>query len=318
MITRKIVAYCSLLLYLSTFFVAAQSPRLQTEWIAGISTAIGSQSSKIGVHASARIGYEHLQINVGYRCHYAWKDVGPSLRRWQQQYYVGGVVSWGQRFWQQPNPFYDLLSHQLRQAYSLGYSFIVYKDNIHTSQRSGQIAAQFYRWTCLIENDLWGGKGGDKFRTAALAVYYRYGVQQWGIRSVLWTANPRENGTRKLRTHPSFKSRYGYYDMNNKRYADVSHGILAAQWQYAVPRAGALLPRLVDAQIGIDAEQVRNFLQNRFIHDMPFVPKQWNKARNPHIPMLDANDKPYLYEAGQKVRPARFWWKLDIDDVGLY
>jgi hypothetical protein len=70
--------------------------------------------------------------------------------------------------------------------------------------------------------------------------------------------------------------------------------------------------------LGIDAEQVRHALQNRFIHDMPFIPKGLNPPRQPHIPMVAADGKPYLFREGQEIRKARLWGNINVNAPVFY
>lgn len=78
-------------------------------------------------------------------------------------------------------------------------------------------------------------------------------------------------------------------------YPNSSHGLLSLQVNY---HAG--YSQNLQANAGVDAEQVRNVVQNKIIHDLPFLPKRWNK--NCHIPMIDSEGKQYLYQENQKIR----------------
>jgi len=59
--------------------------------------------------------------------------------------------------------------------------------------------------------------------------------------------------------------------------------------------------------IGVDAEQVRNTVQNKLIHDMVFLPKAWRPKTNCHIPMLDKNNNAYLFHENQEIKSPRFY-----------
>ena len=90
---------------------------------------------------------------------------------------------------------------------------------------------------------------------------------------------------------------YGYINTDGGLYSNLSHGLLSAQVKYANHYG-----LCVQGNAGIDAEQVRNEVQNKLIHDMPFVPKKYNKAQNLHIPMVDENGQQYLYKKEQKIK----------------
>jgi hypothetical protein len=89
-------------------------------------------------------------------------------------------------------------------------------------------------------------------------------------------------------------------DTTGSKFANCSAGLLSLQ-------ANMLLPyynQEVQGNLGVDAEQVRNTLQNRIIHDLAFLPRKWRSERNAHMPMLDENGNQYLYKPGQKIRKA--------------
>ena len=95
-------------------------------------------------------------------------------------------------------------------------------------------------------------------------------------------------------------------------YTNLSHGLLSAQFKWNVAYS-----QIVQANAGIDAEQVRDVVQNKLIHDMKFIPKKWQKNKNCHIPMLDDKGEPYLYKEGQKIKPARVYFNL-FSNAGLF
>jgi len=82
-------------------------------------------------------------------------------------------------------------------------------------------------------------------------------------------------------------------------YTNYSHGLLSVQNKINVG-----FGQNVQFNAGVDAEQVRNGLQNQLIHDLKFLPKKWNKAKNCHIPMLDTEGNQYLYNKNQKIKKA--------------
>jgi hypothetical protein len=94
-------------------------------------------------------------------------------------------------------------------------------------------------------------------------------------------------------------------DTTGAVYRKTSGGMLSAQFRY---NAGYL--QNVQANVGVDAEQIRNAVQNKFIHDMRFIPKKWNKSHNCHLPMLDEQGEQYLFRPGQKIRKPRPYLNL--------
>ena len=76
--------------------------------------------------------------------------------------------------------------------------------------------------------------------------------------------------------------------------------------------------QILQANVGIDAEEIRNAVQNRFNHDMILIPKKWYKRNNCHIPMLDENGNPYLYLDGQKIKKPELYWNVFSGATNFY
>jgi len=85
-------------------------------------------------------------------------------------------------------------------------------------------------------------------------------------------------------------------------YPKLSHGLLSAQIKYANE-----FGQYFQVNTGVDADQIRNVLQNKVIHDLPFFPKKWNTAQNLHFPMIDTNGNQYLYRTEQKIRKPKLF-----------
>ena len=88
-----------------------------------------------------------------------------------------------------------------------------------------------------------------------------------------------------------------YIDTTGGTYTSFSHGLLSAQFKYNMGHS-----QIIQSNIGIDAEQVRNVMQNKLIHDVAILPKSWFKRNNCHIPMLDDKGEQYLFKPGQKIK----------------
>ena len=105
----------------------------------------------------------------------------------------------------------------------------------------------------------------------------------------------------------------GYMDTTAGIYTNYSHGLLSAQFKQAL-----LGGQNIQANIGVDAEQVRNCVQNRFIHDMIFIPKKWKKNKNCHIPMLDTENNQYLYRKEQRIKPVQLFLNMSTGAATFY
>jgi len=76
--------------------------------------------------------------------------------------------------------------------------------------------------------------------------------------------------------------------------------------------------QITQASIGIDSEWVRHFIQNEFIHDMPFLPDFMITHKNLHVPMLDTLNRPFLNEKGQKIKPAKIFAEVSLNPNLFY
>ncbi len=139
---------------------------------------------------------------------------------------------------------------------------------------------------------------------------YKHGNIKYGINSLLWTGN-----SNNIKTHydENYPAHYGYRDLSKSKYGKFSNGILSFQVQYTSEYA-----QLINFELGIDSEYVRHMLQNKFMHDMNWIPKKWNGAQNPHYPMLDTNGMPYLYREGQKVKKSKLYLDMSINKNLFY
>ena len=74
--------------------------------------------------------------------------------------------------------------------------------------------------------------------------------------------------------------------------------------------------QIVRAELGIDAEQIRHAVQNKFMHDgvLPLTVK----SNNPHYPMLQQDGSPYYFLEGQKVRKPKPYIQLSTNQIALY
>jgi hypothetical protein len=131
------------------------------------------------------------------------------------------------------------------------------------------------------------------------------------LNNTLWTGNGNDKNVKTIRE--SDFARFGYKDLSEARHGQYAHGLLSAQWDQAFSYG-----QTARLNVGGDAEQIRNVFQNKIMHDMYLWPAKWNSAKNPHVPMLDSEGKPYLYKEGQQVRKAKFYFNLGLNECGYY
>lgn len=273
----------------------------------GVSCALGTHQNRIGLLARWYWHWDNIQLNVHLASFYHACALGNEARGWEGQLRVGIVGAFGRPQAEYQSQFLSEVGHQTGRPFSLGYSFNVYWDNVHTSQLTGSIGATGGNVGFVCENDFLTFLSQDRFRTGAISVFYQRDDFRFALQHIAWTADPYGEGTDTDTEHPTYnrrRARHGYRRLGNQRYHQCSAGILAVRALYHGP-----FNQTLGAGLGVDAEQIRHAIQNQFIH---------NIINNPHIPMIDANGMPYLFGEDQKVRPVRGYGQLLLNPTGLY
>ncbi len=270
--------------------------------------ALGNKFQRIGYTLQGYYFYKFIQVNAEVRIYYNLKNLGPAKEYAELVASGGLVLGYGEKqTWH--NPFLSPVSNQTKYKNSVGYSFNAYFNKIKTKQQTGIIALQFGSFSLISENDLLARPILDRFRTAAFLIQYQYkNLYQAGLNCTMWTGQM----GRSVRDNKDFPF-VGYMDTTGGSYTNYSHGLLSAQFKMSID-AGQNL----QANIGLDAEQVRNFVQNRLIHDAAFLPKKWYKPTNCHIPMLDTAGNQYLYRTNQKIKKPELYWNVFSGAASFY
>jgi hypothetical protein len=277
----------------------------------GLRIWLGTPANQVGLDLRAAYRWRMLQINGGTALMYNFSHLGPRPSQpgpeWQT--YLGVVAGFGPRL-DQRSPFLHPLSHQTGRRYAVGYALKGYLDAMHTSQITGMLGLQVGPWSILSENDAYTGRLDDRFRTGTLAVAYQRDSLRLGLSCILWTGDPRSEGVERIADGEV--GRFGYKDLSQGIYGKFSHGILALEASYLLP-----YDQMAQLRVGIDAEQIRDGLQNRFIHDLPYLPERWVSVHNPHYPPLTKTGEPYLGRPEQRIRPARPYLQIGLNP-GLF
>lgn len=274
----------------------------------GLTAGFGTGFDRLGFCFKAYYLQQQVQFNYEMRLYFSLRNAGPSGFYPEGFAGIGIVYGYGSVSQYGINPFMNVVSNQTGKINSLGYGYNFYFNNIGTSQRTGTVSFQFNSVTIISEDDLFASAGKDKFRTGAFLIQYNYqNLVLWGLNCTLWTGK-----MGYCRKGGDYKSLNGYLDTTDGRYCSSSNGFLSLQAKTIMPMFGSnsltnLVGQEAQANIGIDAEQVRHIVQNKIIHDMQFLPKKWRSKKNCHIPMLDDKNNPYLFEPGQKIRPAKLY-----------
>lgn len=274
----------------------------------GASISVGNKTQRIGINFNCYYYYNFAQLNAEVRLYHYLKNLGPSIE-YNEAVISGGLVLSAGKKQDFFNPFVNVYSNQTKRKYSIGYAYNAYFNKIKTKQQTGIIALQFNAISLISENDLYARPTLDRFRTGAFLIQYQYENKfQAAINCTMWTGQM-GNAVRDDKTFPHI----GYMDTIGGVYTNHSHGLLSVQVKANIGYA-----QNVQANIGIDAEQVRNFVQNKLFHDMIFIPKKWFKPINCHIPMLDENHHQFLYKKDQKIKRPTVYWNAASNPSAFY
>ncbi|OFY96469.1 MAG: hypothetical protein A3K10_00010 [Bacteroidetes bacterium RIFCSPLOWO2_12_FULL_31_6] len=258
--------------------------------------ALGTHVQRFGIMVQGYAITDFAQINASFRVYNNFRNLGPKGEYAEFNAAVGLCLGYGQKT-QDENLFISSISNQTSYKNSVAYSYNIWLNKIKTTQVTGIIALQFNHFSMISENDALAKRFLDRFRTGAFLLQYQNKDFQYSVNGTMWTGKM-GSGVRNDTIFPE----PGYINTENGVYPKLSHGILSAQIKYANE-----FGQYFQANAGIDAEQIRNVLQNKIVHDLPFFPKKWNKAQNLHFPMIDTKGEQYLYRKEQKIRKPKLF-----------
>lgn len=278
---------------------------------AGLNIDLGTKLLRMGIFANAYYLIGNLQLNGTFRTQQGLNGYGPPGARSETQFSIGGIWGLGKKS-DIVSPFFSCIDNRTGRNSGIGYSHNFYFDNIGSGQRTGTILLQFGSFLFATENDAFADGIMDRFRTGAILMAWTQGDTRIALNSLLWTGDPASKGRRNL-NDARYPGRWGVVDLYDATYGRYSHGILSLQAQRLV--APGIVVR---ADAGIDHEMIRHILQNRFIHDLFFIPPRWVKVRNRHVPMLDREGRPFLFLPGQQLKPAQLFLKASMNPGGFW
>lgn len=246
----------------------------------GLSMQFGSHVNGLGLNLNAYYAESFFQLNAASSIRFQFSSYGNRTAYWDNRNALGLMFTAGKK--EAPVQFVlDGLSHQRGHNFALGYNYVIYFDNAGTSQLSGGMALHVKQFSLYHENDFFAGRAGDRYRTAHFLLVYQNDLYRFGAGINLWTGETRGARIEPISTR---KSPNGFKVLEDLPYGKTSHGLLYASFQGALPYGQHVFMRL-----GVDSEHVRHALQNRFIHDLAFIPglSKRMKHTTPHYPRLD-------------------------------
>ena len=218
---------------------------------------------------------------------------------------VGAVGAFGVQRDRYRTRFWSPVGQNLGRMAALGYGLNFYWDGQRPSQMTGSFGITVDQFSLFMENDFLAGRSKDRYRTGAIALVYPREAVYIALQHLAWTADPYREGTRTATDRDQYpQARYGYRHLGQQPYQSRSAGILALRALYRRPGGPTL-----GAALGIDAEQIRHTIQNRWIH---------NTIKNPHIPMIDTQGQPYRFGPHQKIRAPRCYGELLLNPTDFF
>lgn len=263
-----------------------------------LSASIGSHQHYYGIGAHAGLEYRSVLFTLGSDMSYRLKDLGQRNRFLESKSYIGASMVTG-KYTSVRDLELGALNNYFSRESSFGYAYIVYLDRAGTSQFSGAFKAEIKRHSLMFENDFFAGQGKDRFRTATLL--YRYRELLWsghlGLR--LWTGEASGLQVKEIVHHGKLQR---YKDLSSNPFGKTSHGIIYGGVKYA------LGSQTLGVELGVDAEQVRDVLQNQVAHASVWHRRRASKAVA--YPMLNKMGNPTFDNS--QVRTASTYFQLSI------
>ena len=288
----------------------------------GLVYQFGQPSHRLGTVVGFYVNKNALQFSSSYRLFYAFRNYGPNIPSWEVQTEANiGLALGAHQPTQENADMLSAVSNFSDRQNMVSYGIKYYWDEIETKQLTGSIGFRIKDYFFISENDGFVFLPWDQYRTGAISFgKYFFSMQKnmafrqerISIDALLYTGKTNGYLTENI-MDSLYPARFGYKKMNNTRYAAVSHGILRLNYTVNVG-----LGQHAGINVGIDNEHVRNVIQNKFIHDLPFLPSNWIRIKKVHIPMRTVQGTDYLYQKGDTVRPGKIVWDVNLNAPFFY
>jgi len=274
-----------------------------------ISLSLGTHEISLGFHVDfcLHIPYAHFAVQNSTR--YYFKAPGNEKKGFESRFEAG--INFGL------NPQKDSLQINLNKnpwyfKNQVGYAYVYYWDQFNTSQASGIFRLKAGAFQYQMENDFFAFRSEDRYRTGAFFIAWQIKENWLYIKNVGYTGDPYADGVPIIQDK-NFPADWGYADTRTAPFGNKSMGVLSIGWMVS-----SFKEQNLAVEIGIDAEQIRNYLQNRLVHDSKWLNNPKRGIINPHIPMLDLNGKPYLYLPNQSIRKPKLYAQFSLNNFFLY
>lgn len=277
---------------------------------------LGSPVNNIGIGIIGEyLGTSGMEVAAGYDLTYHFKNYGIPDKHLEHHLFGTAHYLWGSRAEEDQLVNFIKMLDSGASAHSFGYTFEYFHNKIGTKQRIGTLHYRLNNFVIQFSNDLLGHFNyWDQYRTGAVGIGWIEQKNYFNMNMLFWTGNTNEKTVKKYRERESdYPSRYGYRNLDDAVGGRFSHGILS----FGIVRdVGS--GQNIGVHLGIDAEQVRDVIQNKVFHDMYFIPSFMTSPKNLHIPMKMEDGYDYLFKEGQKIRKPKLVWQLALNPNLLY
>lgn len=264
---------------------------------------IGSHNTSVGFGVNGYYKDYFYQFNFGSTFLLYEHSLG-NRRRFMENRTTLGVLLLGGKEEREIDFEMSPLNHQTNKNLGIGYSYIIYSDSRQTSQHSGAFSLHINHFSGYHENDIFGGRGQDRYRTGQLHASYQYGIYKFSGGIQMWTG---KTNSAPLNQDNCQHCPAGYRNLYNEPYGKTSHGnaYLGVSMHAGMGQTG-------NFKYGVDSERVRHIFQNRLIHNLGQI---INKP-TPHYPMLNSEGYP-VYDKELK-RPNKHYIQLGLNNNWWY
>lgn len=268
----------------------------------GLLVNFGSHQNSIGLNVRGYYTDFFYQVNAGTTFTFNGSSYGNRKNFFENRTSIGAVLLAGKKESERDFEL-DGLNHQTKFNLGLGFNYLLYFDNVATSQLSGGWGIHVKNVSLRFENDVFGGQARDRFRTGHIQASYKTKDFKFSSGLYIWTGETRGSTWQKI---PLDKQPSGFRILEDLPYGKTSHGVLYGGLQINMPYGN-----VAHLHLGVDSENIRHGFQNRFAHDLILMPKRMER-NTPHYPRLDEHGCPTFDP--ENVRKSRFFMQFGMND----
>jgi Bacterial toxin 23 len=257
--------WCLFIFLASIFYFPIEAQTISNQ--IGFSVQLGTHNRKVSIWTRPQLLYKGTQIYNVVELSFYQRGLGSKKSYLQGLVQFGVAQGFGKDFTENYLPI-KWTTWQNTKEFQVGYQLNFYLDSRKTSQRTATILMQYRKFQMISENDAFAFSPKDRFRTGSLELMYldsNFAISQ---QLNIWTL----------------------YQKTSKIYNN--HGILATNFYYSFK------PNLnIGFSIGKDDERIRDFIQNKLIHQSKWLAKINPTVKQKVIPIIERKSR-WLFQLG--------------------